>query len=137
MAARKKALWYEKGLCFQCRQCGSCCGKDEGYIWVTRDEIVRLAEFLSLTVEDFSRQFLRRCGRRHSLIEKTNYDCCMLERGRCRIYPVRPVQCRTYPFWKEVVSSPDAWAAESARCPGINQGPLYIRQEIETIAADS
>ena len=35
------------------------------------------------------------------------YDCVFLkedpERGRktCSIYPVRPLQCRTWPFWPE------------------------------------
>lgn len=37
----------------------------------------------------------------------------------CSIYSVRPAQCRTYPFWPEIVQSPHHWAAESARCEGI------------------
>ena len=42
--------------------------------------------------------------------------------GQCRVYPVRPVQCRTYPFWPEVLCSGTAWEQESRRCEGIGRG---------------
>ncbi|HII01735.1 TPA: YkgJ family cysteine cluster protein [Methanosarcinaceae archaeon] len=37
------------------------------------------------------------------LRRKRNGDCSFLEKGtnRCRIYPVRPMLCRTYPFYME------------------------------------
>lgn len=37
------------------------------------------------------------------LRRKRNGDCVFLEQGtnRCRIYPVRPMLCRTYPFYME------------------------------------
>ncbi len=37
------------------------------------------------------------------LRRKRNGDCSFLEQGtnRCRIYPVRPMLCRTYPFYME------------------------------------
>jgi Fe-S-cluster containining protein len=43
------------------------------------------------------------------------------EQMRCRIYKVRPLQCRTYPFWPELMN-PKAWRAERNRCEGIGQG---------------
>ena len=39
-----------------------------------------------------------------------------------RVYPVRPLQCRTYPFWPEVLASRQAWQREARRCEGINRG---------------
>jgi Fe-S-cluster containining protein len=43
--------------------------------------------------------------------------CIFLDRttNHCQIYPVRPVQCRTYPFWPTVTASVASWNAECRR----------------------
>lgn len=43
--------------------------------------------------------------------------CIFLDRttNHCQIYPVRPVQCRTYPFWPTVTASVQSWNAECRR----------------------
>jgi Fe-S-cluster containining protein len=43
--------------------------------------------------------------------------CIFLDRttNQCQIYPVRPVQCRTYPFWPTVTASVESWNAECRR----------------------
>lgn len=33
--------------------------------------------------------------------------------GQCSVYPVRPVQCRTYPFWPSLVDARDDWEGEA------------------------
>jgi len=38
-----------------------------------------------------------------SLKEKHNHDCIFLESTGCRVYPARPAQCRTYPFWEQKI----------------------------------
>ena len=40
----------------------------------------------------------------------------------CKVYEARPVQCRTYPFWPEVVNSRTSWTREAKRCEGIERG---------------
>jgi spermidine synthase len=46
---------------------------------------------------------------------------CVFLKGRlCSVYEARPTQCRTYPFWPEVMS-PLGWLRESARCEGIGR----------------
>lgn len=32
---------------------------------------------------------------------------------RCTIYEVRPVQCRTYPYWTHLISSKERWVGEA------------------------
>ncbi len=41
--------------------------------------------------------------------------CIFLDRSsnKCGIYDVRPVQCRTYPFWPSLLESPDDWFGEA------------------------
>lgn len=130
--------WYAEGLAFECARCGRCCaGPGEGYVWVTAEEIEAIAEFLAAEVEDVRRRFVRRVDRRHSLKEdRRSKDCVFLrydEKGlsRCAIYPVRPTQCRTWPFWPGNLGSVADWGRAGLRCPGINRGPLHDVDEIE------
>jgi Fe-S-cluster containining protein len=61
-----------------------------------------------------------------------------IKRG-CSIYQVRPLQCRTWPFWPEVIKSPATWARAGKGCPGINNGTRHFTpKQIERIrdAAD-
>ncbi len=115
-----------------------------GYVWVTEQEIIRIAQYLEMPVEEFVDKCLKQVGKRLSLKEKTkkeNYDCIFLERrfegARCKIYPVRPKQCRTWPFWKMNIETPDSWFEANKRCPGINRGKLHSAEEIDKIADSS
>jgi hypothetical protein len=129
--------WYAEGLAFECTQCGRCCsGPEEGYVWISPEEIEVAAEHLGIPPAEFSRLYTRRVGRRVSLIEQANADCAFLQpngdgtRG-CRIYSVRPAQCCTWPFWPANLSGERAWAAAGRRCPGINRGKLFGLDHIE------
>ena len=130
---KNKNPWYIGGLHFQCSQCGRCCrGPDEGYIWVTKPEVERIARHLDITIEKLNSKYLRRVGLRRTIIEDlATKDCIFLENGKCIIYPVRPNQCRTWPFWASNLTNPDAWNLAALRCDGINRGNSYSFEEIE------
>jgi len=40
------------------------------------------------------------------------------------------VQCKTYPFWSEVLETSLKWSEEGNACPGIGTGHLYTPEEI-------
>lgn len=135
--SKKKKCWYAAGLSFECQQCGRCCsGPGSGYIWVTAQEIKLIAGHLGLTEQQLWSRYLQRVRLRTTIIEdaKTN-DCIFLgkdgERRFCEIYPVRPNQCRTWPFWPQNLTGPNAWNRAAKRCPGMNRGRLYSFEEIE------
>jgi Fe-S-cluster containining protein len=136
---RVSTRWYAAGLCFECRVCGGCCsGPGEGYIWVARPEIELIAKHLNLTPEELHRKYLRRVGLRITIIEdRISKDCIFLRNvdgvKQCVIYPVRPGQCRTWPFWPENLLGPDEWYRAALRCPGINRGRQYSYEQIERI----
>ncbi len=128
---RAELPWYGDGLAFDCTRCGDCCTGAPGYVWVTPEEIARLAEFRGEPIEAFSRAFLRQVGPRYSLIEKPGGDCIFWDKqAGCTVYPARPVQCRTWPFWEENVETPEDWREVQGRCPGAGRGRVYGVEEI-------
>lgn len=129
--------WYHEGLRFSCTRCGRCCGGAPGFVWVSPDEIRAIAAALGLSVEEFTRRHTRRLGLRRSLNEFDNGDCEFLARdedgrARCTIHAQRPLQCRTWPFWRSNLRSRQAWERTARGCPGMNQGehhPLPVIQQ--------
>lgn len=129
--------WYADGLAFECLECGGCCsGPEEGYVWITVEEIAAASEHLGVSEDEFRGKYTRKVGRRRSLIEVENMDCVFLSADaggvkRCSIYPVRPSQCQTWPFWPSNLRRPGDWSLAGLRCPGINRGKLHDLGHIE------
>jgi len=67
---------------------------------------------------------------RLSLKEKKNLDCVFWEAG-CVVYSIRPLQCRTFPFWDDNLCSSLTWKMAGAECPGIDKGELHSQEEIK------
>jgi Fe-S-cluster containining protein len=139
MPENKKTTWYATGLHFECKQCGACCsGPNQGYIWVTSPEIKLIADFLKIEPKQLRQKYLRRVGFWTTVIEQpSTKDCIFLQRTdgpkKCMIYPVRPNQCRTWPFWSDNLVNANAWNKAAQRCGGINRGKYYSFEEIEKI----
>lgn len=139
-----KAPWYQDGLSFACTQCGNCCTGTPGYVWFNDDEARAMADYLKIKPQTFRQRYAHTINGRWSLNEQQTphgYDCVFLDRddqdkALCRIYPVRPTQCRTWPFWPENLNRPADWQRAAKTCPGIDQGKLYTLQQI-TITRDS
>ena len=125
--------WYKDGLRFQCTGCGDCCTGAPGFVWVNKEEIAALAAAVDMDVEAFERRYVREIGVRKSLREYANGDCVFFdgETRKCRVYAVRPRQCRTWPFWDSNLRSPEAWAQTCQVCPGSGNGRLYQLEAID------
>lgn len=142
MTVLGKKTWYSAGLHFECVGCGNCCsGPDEGYIWVTRPEIELIADYLKLTPGQVRKKYIRRAGLRTTIIEQAGTNDCIFLRKvegqkRCVIYPVRPSQCRSWPFWPGNLARPGDWNRAAQKCAGINRGRHYSFEEIESIKAN-
>ncbi len=125
--------WYAEGLRFACQRCGACCTGEPGYVWVTPPEAARIAEFLGLSKAEFASKYLRNAGSHASLIELPDGRCIFYSKEGCKIYAVRPRQCRTFPFWQSVIVSFDTWRGCQRDCPGIGKGRLFSQEEIEEV----
>ncbi len=131
--------WYAPGLSFQCTQCGNCCTGPAGFVWVNDEELRNIASALGASPVEVERDFTRLFHGRRSLTEVRTphgYDCVFLDRhsqpgkALCRVYRVRPMQCRTWPFWPENLRHPRDWQRAGRTCPGIDRGPLIPIESI-------
>ena len=123
--------WYKDGLRFQCTRCGKCCTGEPGYVWVNDAELRAIAEFRGEPVEEVTGLYTRLTSGGRTLREKANGDCVFYDRtAGCTIYPVRPRQCRTWPFWESNVATPRAWQHTCEICPGSGKGELIPAEEI-------
>ena len=91
------------------------------------EEVDALTALLGLERMTFLSTYARRLpDGAISLRERLNHDCVFydVERG-CEIYEHRPLQCRTWPFWRANVHSRKHWEQAARTCPGMNRGPLH------------
>jgi Fe-S-cluster containining protein len=98
---------------------------------VTDEEIAAIAQYRGEAVQQTTALYTRPVDGERSLREKANGDCVFYDRtAGCTIYPVRPPQCWTWPFWESNVNTPQAWKQTCAVCPGSGQGELISAEEI-------
>jgi Fe-S-cluster containining protein len=134
-AEMNETFFYENGLRFTCTRCSLCCTRDEGYVFLTDPDVERLFRALSMKRGEFVDVYCRWVefggGRKLlSLKEKLNNDCIFWKDG-CTVYGARPLQCRSYPFWKNFLSSKERWEECTRDCAGAGHGALHTKEEIE------
>jgi Fe-S-cluster containining protein len=133
--------WFAGGLSFECTCCGNCCTGGEGAVWFDDDEGRAMARTLGMDFPEFLVRYTRVIEGHRSLNEHLTgwgHDCVFLDRetipGKaiCKVYEARPRQCRTWPFWPELVRNENAWskAKRNTPCPGMGQGRLFTVEEI-------
>lgn len=62
--------------------------------------------------------------------------CPLLEPdGGCAVHPVKPAQCRAFPFWPEMLDNACVWEESKSFCEGLDapDGHLFSKEEIEDI----
>jgi len=134
--------FYTAGLRFSCTRCSSCCRHESGFVYLSENDLSRLADEFKMEYTAFIATWCRwvsfnRDSERLALKEKSNFDCIFWKADGsegtdgCMVYHVRPLQCRAFPFWDNIVCSPEAWETTGHNCPGINTGELHRREDIE------
>jgi Fe-S-cluster containining protein len=127
---------HQAELTFSCTGCGKCCiGRPNDYVLLGNGEAENIREELGLDKGWFRRRYLVRLHNGQNGIKLNHDGRCpfLLQDGGCRIYRARPTQCRTYPFWPEIVASKQDWNAEAKRCEGINQGKTWSTEQIDRL----
>jgi hypothetical protein len=113
-----------RSLRFACQKgCTRCC-EVKGFVYLSEADVRRAAEFLGMTQSAFEDQYTIRYRHVIRLRKPLEGQCHFLEAGGCSIHPVKPTQCRLYPFWPEMVESVAHWEEAGKTCPGIGKGEL-------------
>jgi Fe-S-cluster containining protein len=112
------------GLRFECqRGCINCCDQ-QGFVYLSEDDLTAAAKFVGLTRLRFEKKFVYRTRNFLRLRKPRNSQCHFLLEGGCAIHPAKPTQCRVFPFWPELVEDRKSWNETAKYCPGIGTGPL-------------
>ncbi|MBM4291526.1 MAG: YkgJ family cysteine cluster protein [Deltaproteobacteria bacterium] len=126
------APWYAAGLRFTCTGCGACC-TGAGRVWVSLEDIARLAAALGLDLPTFAEEHLERAAGRWALKERAETgDCGFLRDRRCAVYEARPRQCRTFPWWPTTLQDAAAWGEAGRGCEGVGApgAPLVSAEDV-------
>jgi uncharacterized protein len=111
---------------FACTSCGRCC-KTQGDVHMAPEDVSHASKILGIPVTEFIRTYAS-----HTLLDLASYSsndktwiqvkdkdeaCIFLdaETNQCSIYNARPAQCRTYPFWPNLMQTPNDWNKECRR----------------------
>jgi uncharacterized protein len=95
-----------------------------GFVYLTEDDLRRTAAFLGMTAKQFEAEFVIRYSKLIRLRKPLDSQCHFLTKDGCSIHPVKPTQCRLYPFWPELVENRAALKKEAKSCPGLGKGDL-------------
>ena len=130
-----RRLFYAEGLKFTCTKCSACCRHESGFVFLGKKDAASLAKEQKMTYTQFVKTFCRwipseNSTERLSLKEKANYDCIFWDSG-CKVYNSRPLQCRVFPFWPNIMAERTIWIRTGMDCPGMNQGQTFTKDEIE------
>ena len=139
-------LWFKDGLKFSCNRCGNCCSGSSGSVRFNDKDEQSMADFKGVDVQQLRDTYTRKRGRgknaHRELKEvrtKGGYDCVFLERSQttqlaiCGLYEHRPVQCRTFPFWDDIVATKESWHSMTRGkegCKGMGKGKLRKYDDI-------
>ncbi len=120
---------------FECQSgCTNCCTQP-GEVYLTEDDVTRIAAYLEADPEEFRDAYCETDGSGDLQLQTPKHKAChfLLEEG-CSIHEVKPLQCRTFPFWPQHVRHRRAWKRLSGNCPGIGVGPIIPVEEVRSAA---
>ena len=125
-----------KGVRFECQPgCTNCCTQ-KGFVYLTEGDVERIAKFLEISKLTFERRYVYRTARQIRLRVPREVQCHFLREGGCSIHPVKPAQCRIFPFWPELVDDKREWRKTGAWCPGIGKGELVQIEKASGLASE-
>jgi Fe-S-cluster containining protein len=117
-------------------------------VFLSAEDLAGLAAAKGVPPDEFTLMYCRwvlwtdgkgRPEERLSLRERTGgtgpqrSEDCIFWRDGCTVYGARPLQCRIYPFWSELLASAEIWRKTAEECPGIGGGAWHSKAEIANI----
>eukprot|EP00199_Chlamydomonas_sp_CCMP681_P006158 CAMPEP_0119103192 /NCGR_PEP_ID=MMETSP1180-20130426/1697_1 /TAXON_ID=3052 ORGANISM="Chlamydomonas cf sp, Strain CCMP681" /NCGR_SAMPLE_ID=MMETSP1180 /ASSEMBLY_ACC=CAM_ASM_000741 /LENGTH=211 /DNA_ID=CAMNT_0007087637 /DNA_START=12 /DNA_END=647 /DNA_ORIENTATION=+ len=113
-----------EGKSFMCTECGKCCS-GKGEVWINDEEAQALSSGLGfISVEAFRKECCKPYDKHEGwwlLKNRPGTETCIFLDGKlCSVHNTRPSQCRTYPWWPELMEK-TSWDQEKAQiCEGFD-----------------
>lgn len=121
---------------FTCQPgCTRCCTQ-KGWVYLGRDDASRLAKFLGMSLRAFRSRYVYATKHRLRLLKPKGGQCPFLMADGCSVHSVKPTQCRTFPFWPELVEDKKELKETARWCPGIGKGDLVSIEALEASARE-
>ena len=90
-----------------------------GFVHLTLEEGRKMARFFKMPFNDFKKKYIKYVlWGGHVLNMSVKGGCIFLKGGKCEIYPVRPEQCRTFPYWEDIIADEREWKYVQSYCKG-------------------
>lgn len=92
----------------------------DGYVYLNSKEVKALAVFLGMEEKQFKKQhtdWMPLIG--HTLKTPRTGGCIFLKNGKCGVYDARPSQCRSFPYWKDIMKESAELERAAGYCKGI------------------
>jgi Fe-S-cluster containining protein len=98
-------------LKFSCISGCTICCRQPGWVYLTEDDLLNAAKHLGMTPAGFEAKYVVRT--KNTL--RFRRPCPFVLETGCGLHPNKPEQCRTFPYWPEILEDPN----EASYCPGI------------------
>ncbi|MCX8154028.1 MAG: YkgJ family cysteine cluster protein [Candidatus Bathyarchaeota archaeon] len=120
---------YPATVRFRCLRCGICCGDTEEKIrciLLLRKEVELIAIATEQPLSEFA---VKVKGKEPYTYEMKKVDgkCVFFKNGGCKIYSIRPLVCRFYPFELKGAFDGKYLFLYTSECKGINKGGVLSK----------
>ncbi|MGQ9596684.1 MAG: YkgJ family cysteine cluster protein [Thermoproteota archaeon] len=123
---------------FECTLCGKCCIQDDRnrrQIFLTEKDVKAISSMTGIKIEDFSD---KNSSKNYPFIMKLIKGRCFFlgPFEECRIYPIRPLVCRFYPFTMNKFNGKYMFHVDPS-CPGLGKGDYLDREYFEGLVEEA
>lgn len=126
-----------KNLRFECQRCARCCGDTSHRgrnLLLTKKEAEQISDRTGLNILSFASPFNN--GNFKYKMKKRGGKCVFLDGKACRIYDIRPIMCRFYPF--SMYKKKNIYVFDVAEdCPGIGLGEVLPCEKFESMISEA
>ncbi len=131
-------LCYPKNVRFECQRCAHCCGDSSHRgrnVLLLESDVRQISKATGLRPLSFASRSTSVPPYRYRM-KKRNGKCVFLDGKACRIYKIRPLICRFYPF--SLKTGDNGYRFEvSEECPGIGLGETLVQEEFERMLEEA
>ena len=131
-------LLVPRNVRFECQRCARCCGDTSHRgrnLLLTKSEVEEISERTGLNPLSFATPISNK-GIYQYRMKKRGGKCIFLDGKACRIYDIRPLVCRFYPF--SVCKKDEKYVFNFAEdCPGIGLGDVVAEDVFEELVTEA